>query len=501
MSAAIRLAADGTVLGQPRRSAAPRVFIEGSGQDAGYAISPEGFSIIRDDPVQRTQFVSAATSFRAFVSCWRFLDQEHGVVRTLGENLWSGQEDLIAAMDEHAWIYCLKGRQIGATSLGIAYDAWVARFRNAQARVHVFSSGDDAAKEVLEQVAFGLAALPPSMQLPTSSTAHAIRLDTGAGTRAFVRSYPSTRAASRGSTCNHLHLDEWSSTIDPSAVLQATSPTVAPGGTFAILTTESVGPESESASYYRRCKDGLGKHVPIFISSLSRPDRDEAWHEGMRRSMPPANFAREYPVSWEEALASAGERYFPSHLLDLAAEYALGFHPAREAKGIKYVCGVDVALQGSDSTVLIVLELDAGQMDVVHLVRLTGAQTPSDVKLAIMQVSRLYPRCTFLIEDTGPGYAIRADLDIPERYLSGFVTTALSKSRILGALYMQLSEQLMHWIPEECPELDAAMRGLRFPGPQHTADEVMSLSLAVEAANAAYQAHSEEGRILKVLYT
>lgn len=498
MSAAILLAADGTPIGQPRPSPAPRVFVD-EWTNPGFAISPEGFAALREDPAQRRLFVAAATSFRSFLDVWHFLDQENGVTRVLGSNLWEGQEQLLDAMDEHPWIYCLKGRQIGATSLGIAYDAYVARFRDPNARVHAFSSGDSAAMELIEQILFGLERLPACMKLPLDATAHAIKLDAGAGTRALIRSYPSTRAASRGSTCSHLHLDEWSSVLDPARVMQATAPTVKPSGSFIILTTEAVGPESESAQYFRRCMDKTGKHTPIFVSSLARPDRDEAWLTGMSLSMPPANFAREYPRTWEEALASAGERYFPSHLIDLAAEYALGLSPYRE--GVRYVCGVDVALQGSDSTVLCVLALDGAQMDVVHLVRLTGATTPSDVKLAIMRVYQAYPKCHFLIEDTGPGYAIRADLDIPGQYLDGFVTTSLSKDRIIGATYMQLSEQLLHWRPAEVPELDTAMRGLRYPGGSHTADEVMSLCLAVEAAGMAYRARQNAGRILKVLYT
>jgi hypothetical protein len=498
MSAAIRLAADGTPVGQPRRSAAPRIFIEGSAQTAGYAISPEGFAILRDDPAQRQAFVAAATSFRAFLDHWRFLDQETGTVRTLGECIWPAQQAYIDAMEANSWVYFLKARQLGVTSVGVAFDAWVARFRDPNARVHVFSSGDDAAKEVLSQVAFGLEHLPASMQLPTTSTAHAIRLDTGAGSRAFIRSYPSTRAASRGSTCNHLHLDELSSVIDPAKVLQATAPTVAPGGTFAILTTEAIGPESETAQYFRRCLDGLGSHVPIFISSLARPDRDADWLEGMRRSMPLPAFRREYPSTWQEALESAGERYFPSELIDLANKYALGLTPYRE--GMRYAAGVDVALQGSDATVITVLELDGAQQDVVHFVRLAGASTPSDVKHAIEVVHRAYPSCHWLIEDNNAGYSIRMGLNIPDSRLDGFTTTSLSKDRIIGQLYMQLSEQLLHWRPDECPELDAAMRGLRYPGPQHTADEVMSLALACEAAGMAYRARSNAGRILKVSY-
>src|SRR6266516_1011519 len=64
---------------------------------------------------------------RTFLSRWSYV-AEGGLPQVLGDTLWEGQEQLLAAMIEHPWLFGLKGRQIGATTLGCAYDAHHVRF-------------------------------------------------------------------------------------------------------------------------------------------------------------------------------------------------------------------------------------------------------------------------------------------------------------------------------------------------------------------------------------
>jgi hypothetical protein len=105
----------------------------------------------------------------------------------------------------------------------------------------------------------------------------------------------------------------------PARTLAAILPSVAEAiGSCHSLTTECVGPESESAGYYRRREAGEGTHVPLFVSSLAGADRDQAWLEGQQRSMHPDAFNREFPTTAEQALEAAGERYFEATDVELA---------------------------------------------------------------------------------------------------------------------------------------------------------------------------------------
>jgi hypothetical protein len=510
VAVAIRLAADGSMTGPPRRSPSSRVFIEG-GRAEGYAISLDGLRVLRDDPEQRATSAACATSFRFFLRCWRFLDQESGTVRTLGESLWPAQEAYLDAADAHPWLFMLKARQLGETTIAIAYDGWVARFRDPNARVHVFSTGDDAAKEVLDAILFGLERLPPSMRLPLHSTTRSIRLDCGGGERAFIRSYPSTRAASRGSTANHLHLDEWSAMLDPRKVMQSVAPTVAPGATFHILTTEVVGPESDSAAYYRKCVEGDGKHAPLFVPALSRPGRDADWLEGMRRSMPRADFAREYPSTWQEALESAGDRMFSSEDLDACGIDSLGvWETQREyeerwqrffappdvprPRKRKYSIGVDIGLK-SDATVICVLDVTEELIDVVGFRRLLQPSV-GDVQKAIEDMFARWPSAHVSIEDSGIGYPIRQGVKIREERLHGVLTTGVSKPRMLGELQVLIEQQYLRYDAKALPQLDRELRSYTTPDTHITTDCVMALAFAVNGAEHAVQ--SSAGRILGV---
>jgi hypothetical protein len=41
----------------------------------------------------------------------------------------------------HPFLFALKGRQVGLTTLGCAYDGWHVRFGPANATAHLFSIG------------------------------------------------------------------------------------------------------------------------------------------------------------------------------------------------------------------------------------------------------------------------------------------------------------------------------------------------------------------------
>ncbi len=512
MPVAIRLAPDGSITGPPRKSPSPRIFIEG-GRPEGYAISPAGLRLLRDDPEQRAIFAACCdpkTGFRAFLDHWRFLDQENGVVRVLGASLWPAQEAYLAAVEEHSWTFMLKARQLGETTIAIAFDAYVARFRTPNARVHCFSSGDDAAKEVLDAILFGLQHLPPAFRLPMYSTTRSIRLDCGNGERAFIRSYPSTRAASRGSTCNHLHLDELSAMLDPRKVYQSVLPTVAPGGTFSILTTEVVGPESYTATYFRKCIEGEGKHHALFVPALARPDRDEAWLEGTKRSLPRSEFAREYPSTWQEALESSGESMFAAEDVAVCSTDFLGCFSSQAEYESRYAnffgpkprryysCGVDVGLK-NDATVFVMLDCTEEIADVVAFRRLKGT-TSTEVGQALAEMHRAWPRAHFTFEVTGIGLPIFQSLSasgsVPESRLHEFHTSAASKARVVNELAYLIECQHLRFDPDATDPLQREL--LSYRRDDHAIQTDCVLAICFSLAGAPHAHDSNAGRILSV---
>jgi hypothetical protein len=304
-------------------------------------------------------------------------------------------------------------------------------------------------------------------------------------------------------------LDEWSAQTHPRRVYQSAAPSVAPGGTFHIVTTETVGPESDTANYFRQCVAGEGKHQAIFVPALARPDRNEQWLEGMRRSLPKAEMSREYPISWQEALEAAGERMFAGEDIDIAvsqprrifnmqaeyeAFYASSFRPkeGQKPRRRRYSAAVDVGIK-QDASVLIVLDVTEELVDVVGY-RYLKQPDVGTLTAAINQLHRDWPQAHISIETNAIGYAIFQSVAITDSKKHEWVTTSMSKQRALGELQYLIEKYNFSFDARACSELDTELRGFRLPDTHIRQDTVMALAIAV--ANATHAHNPTAGRIL-----
>jgi hypothetical protein len=497
------LTSAGGVLGRLGRTGSPRVHIARDASTArrwatalaakrqpesvGIPVTVAGLGQLVTDPAAFAAFAAAASDFCSFLDHWTFVPPGQPP-RLLGDDLWAAQATYTQVASEHPWVYFLKARQLGESTVATAYDGWVARFGQPNARVHIFCQRDQNAVELLEDVAYGLDALPAFMRLPLTATAHALTLDAGPKDTRTVRAYPANVAV-RGASCVHAHVDEWAAMLDPKKVWAAVEPTIVPGGSCHVLTT-GTGPVGYPADEWRKAIAGESRFHPCFVDALRRPDRTPAWYEGQRASMHPDDFAREYPLRWEDALSGGGSFYFAPDLIDLTAEYALGCQPPQ--KNHRYVTGWDVGIE--DATVGVTLDVTGGILDVVNFVYLSPT-TYGEIQWHIEDVARRY-RGTTVVESNSMGAAVIANLYIP---VTPFFTSAANKGRILAAVHRQLQIQCLKWNPSECPQLDSEMRGYRLKDEGIRQDAVMALSIAVEHASAAHDPHRDEGRLMPII--
>lgn len=434
---------------------------------------------------------AAASGFRRFLDLWLF--QSEGSTPTLlGPSLWPSQDRYAEAASEHAWVYYLKARQLGCSELECAFDGWRSRFGPTAARVHLFSLRDDEAKELLEVVRFGLDQLPEWLRLPVvRETTSRVQYQAAPDDRRLVVAYPSSKTTSRSSTATHAHVDEWAVMGDPQRVMQSIEPTLAPGGTFHVLTT-ALGPEDAASEYWRRCVAGDGAHAPVFVSALERPERTPEWLADKQRSMPRSSFDREYPTTPEQALSGGGETFFEDEDLDASGVDAAGLQPYR--KGRRYLVSVDVG-RTRDATVILVLDHSEPIIDVVYGRRLVNVPTPEQQRV-IEQVADAY-RAPVVVEDNSLGVALRENLDLPTDRVHGFTTTGRSKPVILDKLYVRLREQCVKFPHDDLPWLASELRGYVIPDQHVTQDAVMSLAIGVAACEDAEITH-RGGRVLQV---
>lgn len=480
----------------------------------GYKLGPKG-----------QRFVACChpvTGFREFLRVWHFLDQDTGRVKLLGEVLWPGQEHYALIAVLHLWVYFLKARQLGETTIAIAYDAWVMRFRTNNARVHLVSRTEDLAKRsLLKPLKAGLKALPPEMILPEAQVTTTIyELDAGPDDRRAAFAYPA-KEPGRGETCSHLHLDEWAAMAEtspdlPKDVWAAAEPTISKqGGTCHILTT-GTGPTGYYADTWRKCVSEEGQLFASFIkASGSRPEYSPEFLAAKQRSLgDDARFRHEYPETWQDALAGAGDTYFTTYEIDHAAEYARGadqiglprekgramFYDKRNGKmrKRKYIKAWDIAGPGenSDAVVGTVIDVTEPVWDVVIQEVYHGEDYPTTAYHIELMHSR-WPGLT-AIEDNAAGAAVRSFLKLRDEEVIGFTTNRQSKPVILSEVKYALAAQTLKWSAKECPKLDAEMRLYKLDDANIEQDTVMSLAIGVHhGAEAASEGNG--GRILSVV--
>lgn len=441
-------------------------------------LAPDALTQVQEDPALLENIIGAAESFRRFVDFWYFIDQESGTVKILGETLWPGQLQFISATETDSRIFFLKARKLGFSTLEIAYDAWVARFRDTNARVHLFSRRDDAAQELLGAIKFGLARLPDYMQLPIAkTTTHELELTAGPDDRRLVKAYPADEDTAVESTCTHGHVDEWARMRNPRRVWQAIEPSMA--GSCHFVTTGK-GPTNYTSEFWRRSVSGETGTRPFFVDALQRPDRDEEWLRAKRRGMRSEDARQEYPMNPEDALAGDGDYFFAAEELDRAAEETLG--KCSRIDNRHYVHAWDIG-RHQDAAVGIVLDVTGAVCDVVDYSRYREMPYPV-LQRMIEEVHHGYNGLT-VIEKNAAGEAVLENLELPEGEAIGFVTTNKSKPVALANLKIAFQKELIRYDAAEWPQLDQELRGYRVPDDDVVQDSVIALAIAYAHATAA----------------
>jgi hypothetical protein len=409
------------------------------------------------------------------LSRWRFRDPETHSVRTL-EELWPGQETLWTLAHEEPRLVALKGRQVGLTTVTLAFVA-EHFLATPNAQVNVLSREEGSALDLLERLRFGLAAMGVQFDRETYSV-----LEVGTDTEDLrrIEAFTSARDATRGRTASLVLLDEWAAMQDPARILRAVEPT---SPRIVILFT-SAGPDDPTSEFYRRSRAGQTGFRAVFVGADQRPDRTPEWWREKERTTDALTLQREYPRDDESALAAGGSHIFQTQDLADIGRYSPGRSEPRAHSD--YIIGIDLASKrGGDKSVYVVLEgLDPEQFggarwNVAHYVEFQGTDYATQ-GAAIASLHGQYNEATLGIEETGVGAGVIDNLDVPEDRIVRLQTTQAAKQRRLGRLEVAVRTHALVYDPTDFPELHTAMLGAVWG--EHTPDAVMALSFALAVA-------------------
>lgn len=440
-------------------------------------VDPRFADEIQSDPAKLQQLLAVHGSFREFLKLWKYLNQETGEVLELGADLWDSQEEACEAVMNADRLFFLKARKLGLTTICVAYCGWACRFRDANARVHIFSRRTEAAAEALAAVVFGLNRLPDWMRLPSSKDNQLeYVMEAGPDDRRMLHAYPTSEETAVEATATHAFVDELARMRNPRLVWQAIEPSFA--GSAHIATTGR-GPVNYASNLYRKCLSGDSDFIPIFIDALARRDRDEKWMEKKRRSMTKQAFRQEYPMTYQDAMAGGGKYMFAAETVDLAGN---GLGSAEAIEGHRYVKAWDIG-RHKDAAVGLVIDVDSTPLEVVEYVRLRNTPYPV-LQNRIEDVHGRF-RGKTRIEANGPGEAVAENLNISMSEVELFKTTGQSKPRIIENTQLTLERRGVRWSATEWPQLDEEVRGYQVPDDNIVQDSVMTLAMALDGVNAA----------------
>lgn len=311
-------------------------------------------------------------SYFAWNHC-KVLDEQEG--QHIPFCLWPAQVEVLNGLVDHRLVCLLKGRQIGMTTLVLAYLIWVAILKKPGSTILLFSKGQKEARELIERIRSMILNLPDYLQPRGFTKDSTEELSLTNGSR-FV-SFASRSSGGDSYTASVVVVDEADLIPDLNRLLTGAKPTISAGGQLILLSrVDKSQPESSFKQVYRAAVAGKSEYWAMFLPWWSRPGRNRKWYESERREILSRTGSEDelwenHPATPEQALAARQlDKRLPLpwleacfELLDpIDTDILSGLPGLRVFKlpipGRRYVIGCDPA-QGnpnSDNSVAMVLE-------------------------------------------------------------------------------------------------------------------------------------------------
>lgn len=247
-------------------------------------------------------------------------------------DLFDYQENVAKDFFTRRFIIVLKARQLGLTTLAMAYALWLVMFRPGGATVLVISKNQKDANANLEMIQHMWQFIPDWMKSRgpklVNSAADRWVWQHRDGATATVESMVATAGSGASRTADLVIADEMALWATPEETYRALSPTTdaaasSPGESVVMICISTArGAKNYFARLFRDARAGRNRFKPVFfpwhVSRLNNPgvergEVDRSVYEAKRAeyAATPWLFAAEYPESIEDAFRSSGSVRFP----------------------------------------------------------------------------------------------------------------------------------------------------------------------------------------------
>lgn len=230
--------------------------------------------------------------------------------------LFDYQQEVLEAFQTNRYMVVLKARQLGLTTMAMAYALWMLLFRPGS-NIVLVSKNQTTADKALELLDFMYQFLPESVKARgpkvenNAAKHHSYRFADGMVSQ--ITSYAATKTVAAGQTASLVIWDEAALAEYQDEVLRTLLPTTDAGGSMIIFSTARGG-HNMFARLYRDAERGESQFKPLFypwsVSRLVSPEDYEAKKRSLRAE--PWLFYAEYPSSADEAFRQSGRSRFPN---------------------------------------------------------------------------------------------------------------------------------------------------------------------------------------------
>jgi|688.fasta_scaffold13386_2 hypothetical protein len=249
-----------------------------------------------------------------FISTYIWIESERDARGREPFELFDYQLDSLEAYMKKRFVVILKARQLGFTTLAMAYALWQCLFK-PRANILLISKSQDSADKNLGMARFMYSFLPDWLKTRgpelDGDAAKQMVFKYYDGTINRLKSFAGTKTAGAGETASLVILDEFALMEDPASTYRTIKPTTDAGGRLIIISTARGG-NNMFAKIYRDAKRGNNEFHAIFqpwtSSRLITPEQ----YEIKKREFiaEPWLFFAEYPSTDEEAFRESGRPRF-----------------------------------------------------------------------------------------------------------------------------------------------------------------------------------------------
>lgn len=232
---------------------------------------------------------------------------QHATKGVIPFSTYPFQDDCLRHFQEHRLNIVLKSRQLGLSTIAVAYSAWMAIFQKDK-NILVIATKLPTAINFIKKVHVLINNLPHWLLLPKfEPSKQAISFSNGS----VIKAIPTSEDAGRSEALSLLIVDEAAWIRDFDNIWTGLSPTISTGGRAILLST----PNGAQGQYYKLWIDavaGQNDFNAIKLMWWVHPEHDQDWFNKETKGVSKKTIAQEYLCDF----LSSGDTFLQADVLD-----------------------------------------------------------------------------------------------------------------------------------------------------------------------------------------